>query len=292
MLYCKSTKLKGVILSNITLESIVNSIDSLPPLSDVAKLVNSIYATDSDDGNIIKLVRIIESDVILTANILKMINSPFYGFSKKINSVSQAVMLFGTHKIYALVISYAMKESLKANTDIYGFNSVQFNEMCHLQSALVMQWYSKISLRDAQFLASLVLMMEIGKLILANEVQKSDYSDMFRKSFIECENIEEFEKDLIGTTSYYISALLFEHWNLEPMYVNILKTLDSEEEGDSKFQEFIHVIKIVRTTINLREILTDESIKKASKIVREMRLGVTEFEHIAHRMRDTYLNVS
>ena len=279
-------------MSTVTLKNIIDNIDSLPPLSDIAKLVHSIYTSDSDDGNMIKLIRIVESDAILTANILKMINSPYYGFSKKINSISQAIMLFGTRKIYGLVISYSMKENLKANTDIYGFNSTQFNEMCHLQSALVMQWYSKISLRDAQFLASLVLMMEIGKLVLANEVKNSDYSDIFRQSFIECENIEEFEKELIGTTSYYISALLFEHWNLEPMYVNILKALDSESEDDCKAQEFINVIKIVRTTINLREILTDESIKKASKIVREMRLGVTEFEHIAHRMRDTYLNIT
>ncbi|NOR57050.1 MAG: HDOD domain-containing protein [Sulfurimonas sp.] len=270
----------------------VENIDSLPPLSDVANLVNSIYTSRSDDGNMSKLIRIIESDAILTANILKMINSPYYGFSKKINSISQAVMLFGTHKIYALVISYSMQESLKANTDIYGFNSIQFNEMCHLQSALIMQWYSKVNMRDAQFLAPLVLMMESGKLILANEVVKSDYSDIFRKSFIECENIEEFEKELIENTSYYISALLFEHWNLEPIYVEILKELDLQNECDRNIQVFKEIIKVIRTAINLKEILTEESIKKASRIVWGMNLSVDNFEKVANGIREAYINAS
>ena len=279
-------------MSSLTLTNIVQNIDSLPPLSDVANLVNSIYTSNSDDGNMSKLIRIIESDAILTANILKMINSPYYGFSKRINSISQAVMLFGTHKIYALVINYSMQESIKANTDIYGFNSIQFNEMCHLQSALIMQWYAKVNMRDAQFLAPLVLMMESGKLILANEVVKSDYSDMFRKSFIECENIEDLEKELIENTSYYISALLFEHWNLEPIYVEILKELDFQNDCNRDIQEFKEIIKVIRTAINLKEILTEESIKKASRIVWGMNLSVDDFQKVANRIREAYINAS
>ena len=279
-------------MSSLTLTNIVQNIDSLPPLSDVANLVNSIYTSNSDDGNMSKLIRIIESDAILTANILKMINSPYYGFSKRINSISQAVMLFGTHKIYALVINYSMQESIKANTDIYGFNSIQFNEMCHLQSALIMQWYAKVNMRDAQFLAPLVLMMESGKLILANEVVKSDYSDMFRKSFIECKNIEDLEKELIENTSYYISALLFEHWNLEPIYVEILKELDFQNDCNRDIQEFKEIIKVIRTAINLKEILTEESIKKASRIVWGMNLSVDDFQKVANRIREAYINAS
>jgi len=278
-------------LSNITLNNIINNIDSLPPLSDTAKLVQALYRSKNDDGNIIKLVRIIESDALLTANILKMINSAYYGFSKRISSVSQAVILFGTQKIYALVIKYSMFETLKANTDIYGFNSIQFNEMCHLQNTFVLQWYSKINQRDAQFMASLALIMETGKLVLATEVAKSSYADIFRKMFIECDNIEDFEKDLFKATSYNLSALLFEHWNLDSMYAKILMTLDTDEECDCKSKEFVDIIKVTRTVINLKEILTDESIKKASWIVRGMNLSVVDFEKVAHRMRERYINV-
>jgi len=279
-------------MNNTTLHKIIKNIDSLAPLSDTANLVHALYTSKNDDGNLRKLVRIIESDALLTANILKMINSAYYGFRNKINSITQAVMLFGTHKIYALVIKYAMFENLKTNTtDVYGFTSAQFNDLCHLQHSFVIQWYSKISLRDAQFASSLALIMETGKLVLANEVSKSSYVGEFRKMFNECENIEEFEKSIIGNTSYYLSALLFEHWNLDPKYVSILKALDSDEECDFyKAKDFINILKVTRIVINLKDILSDDAIRKASWIVREMNLSVVDFEQVAYRVRDKYLS--
>jgi len=275
-------------LANPTLERIIKNIDSLPPLSDIAILVQELDKSHNED--IVKLVKLIESDALLTANILKMINSPLYAFSQKINSITKAVVFLGTQTIYALVLNYAMKENLKADPQIYGFNSTQFNEMCQLQSSLVMQWYGKINLKDARLLSSLALMMESGKLVLSMEVAKSEYADIFRKSFIECANIQEFEKELIDSTSYQISALLFEHWNLEPLYIDILHALDYKEYSKESLEKYVAIIEIVRTSINLREILTDQSISRASLIVEELGLNAGEFRKVALKLRDSYLN--
>ncbi|NOR58501.1 MAG: HDOD domain-containing protein, partial [Sulfurimonas sp.] len=128
-------------------DAIVKRIDSLPPLSNATVFVQQLYAEGAENVDIIKLVRIIESDALLTLNILKMINAPIYGFSRKIASVSQAVTLFGTEIIYGLVMNYSILEALKANTSAYGISSTKFNDVCHLQSALMMQLYSKVDLR-------------------------------------------------------------------------------------------------------------------------------------------------
>ena len=275
-------------MSNPTLERIIKNIDSLPPLSDIAILVQELDNSHNED--ILKLVQLIESDALLTANILKMINSPLYGFSKKVNSITKAVLFLGTQTIYTLVLHYAMKENLKADPQIYGFNSTQFNEMCQLQSTLVMKWYGNVNLKDARLLSSLALMMESGKLVLSMEVAKSEYADIFRKSFIECANIQEFEKELIDSTSYQISALLFEHWNLEPLYIDVLHALDYKEYSNESLEKYVAIIEIVRTCINLREILTDQSIARSSLLVEKLDLDSEEFRKIAFEIRDAYLN--
>ncbi len=64
-------------------DSIIAQVNSLPPLSDAAVFVQRLYAEGAENVDIIKLVKIIESDALLAVNILKMINAPFYGFSKK-----------------------------------------------------------------------------------------------------------------------------------------------------------------------------------------------------------------
>jgi len=298
----------------MTYESMIKNIDDMPPLSDIARVMQSLYAFGADNVDIKKLVRMIESDVMLTANILKMINSPYYGFRSKISSISQAVTLFGVAKIYALVIHFAMSNQLKADTAIYGFNNAQFNEMCILQSSLMMQWYAKVDLRDTHILTSLALIMESGKLIVSKELHGSDYLEVYREGFLACTNIQDFEEEFLGTTSYYLSAILFEHWNLEPVYSEVLKELDGkahkedkvdlkkkeytnailntkdslEDGSDAIVKQYAKAIDVIRTAINLKEVLTDDSIKKACVKVEEMGLDAERFETVALRIKKKY----
>ncbi len=273
----------------MTFEALVNKIESLPPLSDSTILIQQLYKEGSENVDIIKLVRIIESDALLTANILKMINAPIYGFSKKIASVAQAVSLFGTHIVYGLVINYAMHEQIVANTKAYAITTSAFNDVCHLQSALMTQWYSRIDLRHSQFLAPLALIMESGKLILAKEIDDSAYTVEFKKGLKACDRIEEYEYELIGTTSYYLSGILFEHWNLEPLYVTMLKGLDFDNNSlVSKMEYYVKTLDIVRTAVNVKDIFTDKSIEEASLLVEEMNLDVDHFQNIARRIKKVY----
>ena len=270
-------------------DDIVNSVESLPPLSDTSIIVQQLYAEGAENVDIIKLVKAIESDALLAANILKMINAPLYGFSRRIASVSQAVTLFGTQIVYGLVVSYAIHEAVKANLRPYGTTNKQFNEICHMQSALMIQWYSKIDLRHAQFLAPLSLMMESGKLVVCQEVIKNLNVKTFHDGLSEAQNIAAYENSILETSSYYISGLLFEHWNLEPLYVDMLKGLDFEYESESeKMDYYIDTLDVIRTAVNVKAVLTDESIKEASIIVSDLGLDVEHFEKVAYRIRDNY----
>jgi len=270
-------------------EKLVSKIDSLPPLSDATMLINKLYQEGAENVDIIKLVRIIESDALLAANILKMINAPIYGFSKKIASVSQAVSLFGTHIVYGLVIDYAINEKIKAKTNPYNISPKKFNDMCHLQSALMLQWYSKIDLRHAQFLAPLALIMESGKLVLAQEVSKSAYIQEFKQGLKECDDITKYEYSLVDTSSYYLSGLLFEHWNLEPLFVTMLKNLDFEEDIlGKKMEYYVNTLDVIRTAVNVKEILTPNSIENAAGVVEGLGLDGEHFKHIAFRIKNSY----
>jgi len=274
----------------MTYEGIVKSIESLPPLSNATFLIQEVYADGAANVDITKLVKIIESDSLLTANILKMINAPIYGFSKQIASVSQAVTLFGTQEIYGLVLHYAINEKIKANTRIYGVSATTFNDICHLQSALIMQWYSKIDPRQAQFLTSLALIMESGKLVLAQEITKSNYVKEFKNGYENCSDTSAYEDSLIGTTSYYISGLLFEHWNLEPIYVEILKYLDYEKDGISdKVTSYLDTLSVIKTAVNTKDILTKKSVLLACRQVNEMGLNADYFADVALRVKRNYL---
>jgi len=268
--------------------SIVKHIESLPALSDTTQIVRALYAQGAENVDISKLVKAIEADVALTANILKMINSPFYGFSKQISSISQAVTLFGTQVVYGLVVRYSIDSAIIANLRPYGLSNSKFNDICHMQSALVSQWYSEVNLKDAQTLAALALIMESGKLVVAQEIVLSGSIKEFINGLKAAKNISEYENTLFGTSSYYVSGLLFEHWNLDPFYVDMLKGLDFEHDGASKLGYHIDILDAVRSAVNVFNIFTDESIEEGAVIVSDMGLDVKRFKAVCVQIKDTY----
>jgi len=275
----------------MTFNNIITDLDSLPPLSNTASVIQQIYSHGAKNIDIIKLVRAIEDDAVLAANILRMINAPIFGFSKKIASIAQAVTLFGTDEIYALVLQYALQEQLKADTEIYGVDNKKFNDISQLQSTLMMQWYSRVDLRHAQFMAPLALIMESGKLVLSNEVMKSNYVKEFTLGYKNSKDVTEYEHSLFGTTTYYLSGLLFEHWNLEPLYVEILKGLDFEVDTSPKVESYIDSLDAVRTAVNIKSILTYDSINQACEIVEDMGLDSDDFVHVAKRVKEKYSKI-
>ena len=272
--------------------SIVNHIESLPPLCDTTLLVKELYKQGVEDIDISVLVDIIESDVILTANILKMTNSPLYGFSKQISSVTQAVTLLGTHVIYGIVLRFSIENRIIANLRPYGIPNGEFNDMCHIQSALIHQWYSKISPKSALLLTPLALIMESGKLVVSQEIANHSKIKEFLTGFKNTESISEYENSVFETSSYYVSGLLFEHWNFDRVYVDMLKGLDFEDKASSKLSYHIDALDVVRTAVNVKEILTKKSIDNAVEIVEEMELDVDDFLSVVKDIKNSYLKSS
>ncbi len=73
---------------------------------------------DEEHPNIDEIAHLISSDVGLSAAILKIINSPFYGMNRRISEIKQAVMMLGLNTINALVTAVLLKSSFQGNASI------------------------------------------------------------------------------------------------------------------------------------------------------------------------------
>ena len=272
----------------MSFESLVKRIETLPPLSDSAQRILKMYADDEDDIDIRKLTRLIENDTLLTANILAMINDPKFGFNNKITSVGQAITLFGTRIVKGFILSIVMKEHIRPNMIAYGISTDKFNDMGHLQAALLFQWYMGIDIKRAQVLVPLALIMETGKVIFSQEMMASDYSDLFTEEIYAANNMEEVEHKYSNTTSYYIGGLLFDHWHFSKRFVNIMKRLDFDDETVEVDPLDIDILDVVRQAINIKGFLTKENMDKACALVREYGMDEAAFMKAALRIKNAY----
>ncbi len=270
----------------MSFETVTQQIESLPALNASIQRIQALFR--EEDVDIKKLSKAIESDSLLTANLLAIINEPKYGFSKKIGSIHQAVMLFGTRMVRGFILSISMQQNFRLNLSPYGLSNAHFNDICHLQSALMFQWYMRIDIRNAQDLVAISLIMEMGKVILAKELAESSYSSAFYNELAAGEDIGESEKLYADTTSYFISGLLFEHWNFDEKFVQSMKALDFPENATLLVEDFIKPLDVIRTAINVREVLTPQSIQAAMVKVKEMGQDEQLFKSLAMRVKRNF----
>ena len=89
---------------------ILDEIESIPPLPQVA--VQVMHLSRDPECTADRLTDVISMDQALTANLLKLCNSAFYGIPRTISSVKQAIMFLGFHTVRNLVLTSTMREVL------------------------------------------------------------------------------------------------------------------------------------------------------------------------------------
>ena len=264
-------------------ETIVNFIESLPPLPKSVMEIEKLYAEGEPDMRV--LSKIIEKDPVLTADILARVNAPYYGMRRNIVSVTQAVILFGSAQIRGFVLRSLMDQSFSFDMSPYGLNNAEFQEVSSLQSALMFQWYMSIDVEMSRDLIPIAFLMEMGKIIIAKEVAESEYVAQFSEMIAQ-EGITQTERFFTDLTSAEIAAMLFEHWNFNDIFVNTVRYLDNMDADEAK--EYLHYIKaldVVRTCINVREIMSESSFEAAKTKVEQYGLSLNTFVHTVERLQ-------
>ena len=94
------------------IDGLVRSIAIPPRPSLIVELQAEI---GSDDPDFRKIARIVGIDVALTAAVLRSVNSPFYGLSRRAETVDQAVSLVGLRQIGALVTGLVLRRVLRSD---------------------------------------------------------------------------------------------------------------------------------------------------------------------------------
>ncbi|MEW8585565.1 MAG: HDOD domain-containing protein, partial [Candidatus Thiodiazotropha sp.] len=84
-------------------EELVEDIDKLVSLPEVFIQVNQMM--EQPNCSAAKLAEIISTDVDISARLLKLVNSPFYGLRSQVDTISRAVTIAGTHELQNLVLA-------------------------------------------------------------------------------------------------------------------------------------------------------------------------------------------
>ncbi len=188
----------------------IKSIIQLPALPAVAMEV--VELVDNPKTSASKLGKVISSDQALTAKVLTIANSPFYGFPKKISTIDFAIIVLGFDALKEIVISISLMSSLQKKSDRH-FDARLFWDHSITTGVVARKLARDLGYRISGevFVGGLLHDMGISVLhrYFTNEFQRA--IDITRETEL---TILEAEESVLGVTHADVGGWLAERWNL------------------------------------------------------------------------------
>ena len=101
-----------------SLNDIVEQIDLLAPIPAIASQIMTKSA--DPDSSLAEIADLIVNDPALTANLLKICNSAYFGLPRKVESVKDAVAWVGLDQIVELVVTNSVSKNFNKGLEGYG----------------------------------------------------------------------------------------------------------------------------------------------------------------------------
>lgn len=208
----------------VDLKSAINRLDALPAMPGVVQKILAL-PLDTEAGET-ELLKLISKDPQISARIIGLANTPMFGASRKVASVSDASMLLGITKVKSVAVGIAVMSSL-SNRPL-GKLKVQELWLHSMGVALAMRALVRaMPLRtrpqeDEIFLAG--LLHDIGYLVLnhlAPSLSDELQTRMETNPAVPIYEIEATMPDLIGHGE--LGARLAAHWDLPESVIAVIR---------------------------------------------------------------------
>ncbi len=185
------------------LKKIIMDTKTLPTLPGVINKLNTL--SDNNKASVQEMAKIVSSDQVLSARILRLVNSPAYGFYK-VSTISNTMILLGVNVVKSLALSssiFAIMENKSVGLWEHSLGvGVAANLLAH-----------KLELPECEEIATAGLLHDIGKMIISLKCSEAerDILTLVRDRGI---YTLEAEQEIIDTNHAEVGGWLSKSWFL------------------------------------------------------------------------------
>lgn len=193
------------------MNEIVHRVEELPALPHVTYRVLTLTSDPRTSSS--ELADTITTDQVLTAKVLRMANSAYYGYARRIFSINEALIILGFSTVRNLVFAASVHNFM--DQEFTGYILPKGDLWNHsMTTALLARLLSRnagFELHDKAFTAG--LLHDIGKVIL-NTYMKERFSEVLETVNTQSVPFSEAEQRIFGFDHAQVGAKVAEKWNL------------------------------------------------------------------------------
>lgn len=231
-------------MKQITLDELVEKVDEVPVFPQT--VINIIKLIEDPNSGAKDVEREIIKDQGLTAKILKLANSSYYGVSRNIKSVSEATVLLGFQAVKSMVLATSVGKVFDKEFPGYALDKNELwkqAQVCAITTRIVAK-KSRFPKADQAYTAG--LLRDIGKVILDRYM--SEQFDLILKEVEASEKtFLQVERDVLGFDHADVGARIAEKWHLPEEMVEAIATHHTPEKAviNPKMTAMVHVADVI-----------------------------------------------
>jgi HD-like signal output (HDOD) protein len=200
------------LLGNERLKQLTARIKNLPILPALQSQLTAELR--KEDPSIERVGEIISRDIGMTAKILQLVNSAFFGLAQPVSNATEAALYLGLNTIRSLALSvgvfsqYDQKMCKSFSLDVLAKHS--------WMTGVLARQVAQLERKDSKMLEQCFLaglLHDIGQLVLAFGLHE-EYSEVIAKSSSENLPVWQVEQELLGANHADVGAYLLALWGL------------------------------------------------------------------------------
>jgi putative nucleotidyltransferase with HDIG domain len=265
---------------------ILSEIKVLRPVPPVAAQI--LELAESPESSMAEIADLILHDPAVTANLLRLCNSAYFGLTQKVESMKQAIALLGLDQLVEVVVLSTLSAQLINKKEVYGLQEGDL-----WRHAAVSAHVAKILAKkngNAPNTARIftgALLKDIGKLILgrfvAASLEKISILVMLKRY-----SFNDAEKEVIGMSHAELGAMLAEHWKFSERLVYMIRNhhLSDESARDDLETALIYLADIICMMMRIGSGVDALAYKFHSDVLTRTNLTVDDLQAVMVNIRE------
>jgi HD-like signal output (HDOD) protein len=208
------------LLSNSKMKQLIGRMECLPSLPSILNELTE--ALNDENCEIEEIARIVGKDIGVTAKILKLVNSAFFGLQRKVSSTDDAVSYLGIATIKALVLAVsAFAPFEKRRACAISVETLWAHSLAVAAGARQIGDDTGARSKDASEIFVAGLLHDVGKLALASNLP-DEYAAVLQSSRDQCVPLHFAEEARFGANHATVGGYLLSLWGLPDAVVSAI----------------------------------------------------------------------
>lgn len=233
-------------MTTAMLAPLIKPINGLPTLSVV--VVELLSSFESPDASVTAIAEKVSRDQALSAKTLRLANSSFYGLSRKVTTIQQAIAILGFDTVRALVTAASVAEAFKSAARRESF---KIHWRHGVATAVCARSLARQIGKDQNYAFICGLLHDIGRLVLVAEFEEAFSRVQAYRSEHDCHMLEA-ERAVFGLDHAAVGLQLAEHWKLPFALQKAISNHHAPQAGEEGgITGLLHVADVVVHALDL-----------------------------------------